>query len=70
MEEKPYFAIATSGFILLSEGVRLQTSHRAVTRCKSTRSDPCGLRQIPVFRIWRAARTMGTPPNRALLAFV
>ena len=70
VEKKPYFAIVTSVFILLSEAVCLQTYHSTVTRCKSTHSNLCGLRQILVFHIWRAACTKGTPTNRALLALV
>lgn len=65
VEEKLYFAIVASVFILLREGVCLQTYHSTVTRCKSTCSNLCGLWQILVFRIWRAACTKGTPTNRA-----
>jgi len=70
VEEKPYFAIVTSVFILLREGVSLQTYHSTVTRCKSTRSNPCGLWQLLIFRIWKAACTKGMPTNRVLLALV
>lgn len=69
-EEKPYFSLVPSVFILLSEGVCLQTYHSAVTRCKSTCSNLCGLWQILVFHSWRPARTKGTPTHRALLALV